>query len=90
MKLSEPQKRVLRTMLEWDCPVFVPYYGGAWFGGKAVYHERRQVRKTTVRVLQTKGLLEEAKKFVRWGARGFILTPKGRKKAKELEDAQED
>ena len=86
MKLSEAQKRVLRMMVEWDCPVFVPYYGGAWFGGRAVYHERRQVRKTTVRVLQTKALLEEDKNFIRWGARRFILTPKGREVAKELEE----
>ena len=86
MKLSEPQKRVLRTMERVEAEeieVTRPQ------GGKAVYCAKsgeylRGPHWRTLSAMERKGLLTSD-----WGDVDlviFYLTPKGREKAKELQD----
>ena len=94
MKLSEPQKRVLRTMLEFDCLVHTSSPDGlCWYGGRAVREwPRRKVGRTTVRALVKRQLIEQLgrKEKQPYWRRDFSLTPKGREAAKGLQDARSD
>ena len=95
LKLSEPQKRVLRTMAEFDCPVYLSLdfyepqlFGHCWYGERGFADSK--VARATVLSLRETGFLEETRR--RPGTRPnwrtvFILTPKGREIAKELQDA---
>lgn len=95
-KLTEPQKRVLRMMVEFDCDVRT--YEGMQLDNRARAHftgqypRRRFISIGTVRALLRRGMLVETDGP--WDpplARHlYILTPKGRKAAKELQDAQAD
>lgn len=96
-KLSEPQKRVLRTMAEFDCPVYLSLdfyeqlFGHCWYGERGLFEcPGRKVARATVLSLLTRRLIVEKR---RRGERPhwrivFILTPKGCKVAKELQDAK--
>ena len=88
MKLSEPQKRALRTMVEFDCLLHASE-GYCWYGGRAVKEwPRRKARLTTVQALIKRGLVEEKEweEDQPYWRRDFALTPKGREVAKELQD----
>lgn len=99
MNLTEPQKRMLKTMLEFDCGIHV--YEGmqftnaarARFHGRVARHPtRRFVFVGTVRALLNRELIEEP--GAPWesllGHHDYFLTPKGREIAKELQDARKD
>lgn len=87
-KLSEPQKRVLGAMAEFDSVVSVLPWSGRWdistipdlVGGSF------RPRLSTLRVLVRLGLLE--RDHIGALESEFYLTPKGCKVAKELEDAE--
>ena len=89
MKLSEPQKRVLRAMAEFDIIISAVPWGGRWDISAIPDWERGayQPRATTLRVLRRLGLLHREPignlEFE------FFLTPKGQELAKELQDAKE-
>ena len=86
MKLSAPQKRVLRTMYRHDCEI-----GEARFGSETHLRYEAQTRESapriaTIRVLHRHGFLRVYR--LDWFCSAYILTPKGREKAKELQDAE--
>lgn len=85
MKLSEPQKRVLRTMLEFDCVVVAnrPNSTG-WYDRPRVSKVSRPGWNTLNCLYWDSCLLSRE-----YDAQGYVvyrLTPKGREKAKELSD----
>ena len=90
MKLSEPQKRVLKTMLDFDCLVHSSVSDGYhWYGGHALYGcPGRKVRGTTIRALIKRQLVLEkvAEKGRPYWRRDFVLTPKGCEIVKELQN----
>ena len=93
MKLSEAQKRVLRTMVEFDCLLYSSTPDGhCWYGGRALYEcPDRKVRYTTLRALIKRRLIGERQHMAAqpYWRHDFLLTPKGREMAKELQDAQD-
>ena len=87
MKLSEPQKRVLRTMYKYTCEI-----GESRFGHEThLRYEARtgqpHPRSATIRVLVQYGLLRAYR--VDWFCSAYLLTSQGQAKAKELQDAQD-
>ena len=94
MRLSEAQKRVLRTMVEFDCPVHSSSPDGyCWYGQRALFEcPGKKVRLTTIYALVRSGLLEQKprQKDHPYWRRDFLLTPKGREVAKELEEQDAD
>ena len=96
MRLSGAQRRVLRTMLEFECPVYLSLdfyessFGHCWFGEQGLFaYSRNVVNRSTVLSLLNRGLIVERRrpgKPPNWTT-VFILTPKGREKAEELQDA---
>jgi len=86
-KLSEPQKRVLRALVE-STRIMVDSYGHRWarwpwwMGGHARKDLRLNIR--TLRALETGGLLER-EPADRQTNFNYILTDLGRKVAEELE-----
>jgi len=94
MKLSQAQKRVLRTMLELKCWISVytglqlSNRGRAWFVWAGQFLNGRRVRLGTVEALERRGLLKAQgwpyEHDVRY--RSLVLTPKGCEIAKELQD----
>ena len=87
MKLSEPQKRVLRTMYENDDTIFVNTWGGRFdiSSLRAVKGRRFRPRRKTLEILEARDLID---RIDSWSFSDFeyVLTPKGREVAKELED----
>lgn len=86
MKLSKPQKRVLRTMHEHNTAVSIAGYDLAGHYMKPV-SEIRPPYWSTLLCLAREGLIilhSHKYEFSR-----YILTPKGRKVAKELQDVQD-
>ena len=88
-KITEPQACVLRTMAEYDCQIRINQYGhvryGAFEGCSMPYAAWRfPPLKRTLLALQRKGILE-SQGHEGWNQR-FVLTPKGREIAKELQD----
>lgn len=87
-KLSDPQKRVLGAMAEFDSIVSMLPWGGRWdistipdlVGGSF------RPRLSTLRVLVRLGLLGHD--HIGALESEFYLTPKGHKLAKELQDAK--
>ena len=99
MKLSEPQKRVLKTMTKFDCPVHLSLdfyeeqsFGRCRYGGHGGFaHPGWKVARTTVlRLVETGCIVETRRPGSRpnWQTE-FVLTPKGREIAKELQDAED-
>lgn len=88
MKLTRPQKRVLRTMLEFET------YVDFSLSERYAYYARRDLAiipdpaVSTIHALERRGLLEAIRK---WGESTFyVLTPKGREAAKELQSDEAD
>lgn len=87
MKLSEPQKRVLRTMYKHNTAVSIAGYDLAGHYMKIVPQETRPAYWRTLLCLRGEGLIvvhSRKNEFYR-----YILTPKGRAIAEELQDAQD-
>ena len=93
MKLSEPQARVLRAMLELKC--WISTYKGlqltnrgrAWFVWAGQFLKGRRVRLGTVEALERRGLIKARGWPYAYDVRyrNLVLTDKGREVAKELE-----
>lgn len=91
-ELSEAQEWVLRTLLKYDCYIYIGLPGhdsggraryGGFRPGEMPYVVRRiPPRVSTITALLDKELIQRKKLL------GFILTPKGREKAKELQDEE--
>lgn len=83
MRLSQPQKRVLRTMADSGHPLYGHSWGGKWhiFGNFRFQHR-------TIQVLENHGLLRKDPQGLAVVFE-YHLTPKGRDVAKELEDEAE-
>lgn len=89
MKLSEPQRRVLRTMVTLECKLLT-HQAKAYDRDDydwTMYQGHRELGPSldVVCMLQDHGLL----RLVRRNRRGtsvYVLTPKGREIAKELRD----
>ena len=94
-KLSEAQACVLKTMAEFDCPVYLSLdfyeelsFGDCWYGERGIFEcpGRKVARITVLALLRTGFIVEERLRGERPHWRTvFILTPKGREVAKELE-----
>lgn len=99
MKLSEAQKRVLRTMAEFDCPVYLSLdfyepqlFGHCWYGGSGIFTcpSRKPARSTVLSLRETGFIIESRRrpgKPPNWRT-VFCLTPKGRELGEELQDAE--
>ena len=87
MKLSEPEKRVLRTMLEYDCVIIASWANtdGQYEGVKVPTIPRP--RWNTLNSLRYDRELLSCEWTVCHLT--YHLTPKGREKAKELQDVQD-
>lgn len=86
-KLSEPQKRALRTMWQFGTDVELS------LSETYAYYARRDLAAisdpvvSTIRALGRRDLVRAIRK---WGEHTFyVLTPKGREMAKGLQDAQD-
>ena len=88
MKLTEPQKRVLKAMYENDDSIFVSTWGGKWgiSSLRAAKGRRFRPRRKTLEILEKRELLYRGSS---WSFSDFeyILTPKGREAAKALQNA---
>lgn len=84
MKLSEPQKRVLRTMVDLDFATHVELS----FSETYAYYTNRHLATIpdpavrTIHALERRGLLRAIRK--QFSHTFYVLTPKGCEKAKEL------
>lgn len=93
MNLSEPQQRVLRTMVQLRCVISI--YSGvqhtdrgrAWFNQAGRFLKTPRVRLGTAESLERRGLVK-ARYWYDQRYRQLILTSKGREVAKGLQDAQ--
>jgi len=93
MKLTEPQKRVLRILFHYSCDVCVhPGMGVAWYDHEDMpslpYSGSKAPAPVTVRALERRNILRRAH-ISRYGDVYYRLTPKGREVAKELQDEQD-
>jgi len=86
MKLTEPQKQVLRTMLEFDSIISVVPWGGRWDISAIpdLEYGPFRPRVATLRVLRRLGLLH--REPIGGLEFEFSLAPKGREIAEELQD----
>lgn len=87
-KLTEPQKRVLKRMVQSGAHIEVyiwddGYWDTTWITSDPRWH-RPNIR--TMQALERRGLLERKPKGV--SSFRFVLTPRGRETAKELLDAE--
>ena len=84
MKLSKPQKHVLRAMLEFDSIISALPWGGRWDISTIpdLVAGSFRPRMVTLRVLRRLGLLH--REPIGGLEFEFSLTPKGRELAKEL------
>ena len=82
MKLSEPQKRVLRAMAEFDSTIFVVAGHGRWDIPAIPDWDMRPFRPriATLRALRRLGFLQ--REWIGGLEWEFFLTPKGREAAK--------
>jgi len=88
-KLSEPQKRVLRTLLRYDCEISEARFGAETHLRYEAQTGERAPRTATVWVLRRHGLLRCYR--IDWFCSAYRLTAKGREVAQQLEepDAQD-
>ena len=99
-KLTEPQARVLRTMQEFDCPVYLSLdfyepqsFGHCRYGGHGgLAHPGWKVARITVLGLLETGFIIETRrpgKRPNWQTE-FVLTDKGREVANPQKEKRDD
>lgn len=90
MKLSGPQKRVLKFMERHNCGIEVYVWGNGWLISPSYWHPGYTLRprRTTLEAVERRGLLVRIPEKPKLHFE-YRLTPKDREIAKELENEVE-
>jgi len=97
LKLTELQRLALKTMMEFDCPIYLSLdfyeqsFGHCWYGehGLFAYPARKVARATVLALLSMRLIVEKRRSDdpPNWTT-VFSLTPEGRKIVKGLQGAE--